>query len=275
MPELPEVETVGRALEPHLINRTISDVVVRQTTFRTLLNAEKFVSFFADETICSWQRHGKYLIFSFLSGKRFVLHLGMTGSCRVCDCLTDFETHEHIGWNFTDGSSWRYSDIRRFGQFFLVEAGAELPSEVLRLGPDALSEACSEEYMKKSLKGQRADIKSILLNQRILAGVGNIYACEALWRAEISPYVIGAKLSKKKIGILTNFLKQVLLESVECGGTTIRDFRRPDGTEGKFVLHLDVYGRDGEICSRCGSTIMRVVQHGRSTWYCSGCQKER
>lgn len=275
MPELPEVETVGRALAPHLIGRTIHDTEVRQTAFRTKLDPVHFATFFEGETIDSWQRHGKYLIFSFFSGKRFVLHLGMSGSCRVCDGTVDFERHEHLAWNFTDGSSWRYSDIRRFGQLFLIESGEELPASIRCLGPDALSDDCSGDYLKKRLSGQRAEIKCLLLNQRILAGVGNIYACEALWRAGISPFAIGDKLTKKRLIVLVEAIKQVLRESVSCGGTTIRDFRRPDGSEGKFVLHLDVYGRDGEACSRCGSSIVQVMQHGRSTWYCPCCQKER
>lgn len=274
MPELPEVETVGRALAPYILQKKILDVEVLCARLRTPLDSVQMKSFFIGEEIQGWKRRGKYLIFQLVSGKRFILHLGMTGTCRICDVNLPRNKHEHIIWTLSNQLSWRFSDIRKFGQVWLIQVGEDLPTGLQQLGIEALDDAFDAFYLWKHTCENHRNIKSVLLDQHIVAGLGNIYVNEALWMAKISPQRLASTIGKRQLKELTKAIKEVLLNSIECGGTTISDFKRPDGSEGKFVLNLHVYGKEGELCSRCQTPIQRCVIQGRSSWFCPTCQKK-
>jgi formamidopyrimidine-DNA glycosylase len=275
MPELPEVETVRRALARHLPGATLAGVELRVDRLRKPLQAEQLREICTGRTIRAVRRRAKYLLVDFDGGSGMVLHLGMTGSLRVDAKAMPPLAHDRVCWPLTDGRMWRFNDPRRFGT---VEAYADLavaePELFAHLGPEPLGEAFTGAYLHEALGGRTASVKSLIMDQRIVVGVGNIYASESLYRAGILPSRRGGRVSAARCERLVAAIKGVLAEAIEQGGTTISDFRAPDGNEGKFSLLLDVYGRAGEPCHRCGEehTVRRKVLAGRSTYYCTHCQ---
>jgi formamidopyrimidine-DNA glycosylase len=275
MPELPEVETVRRALERHLPGATLAGVELRVDRLRKPLVSEQLQSVCVGRTVKALRRRAKYLLVDFDDGGGMVLHLGMTGSLRVDAKALPPEPHDRVCWSLADGRMWRFNDPRRFGT---VEAYADLaavePGLFAHLGPEPLGDDFTGAYLHEMLSGRTASVKSLIMDQRVVVGVGNIYASESLYRAGILPSRKGGRVGKARCEQLVTEIKGVLAEAIEQGGTTISDFRAPDGNEGKFSLHLDVYGRDGEPCHRCGDAhaIRRKVLAGRSTFYCTNCQ---
>lgn len=293
MPELPEVETVRRGLAPILVGNAFARVEQRRLDLRFPLPKE-FGARLKGRKIEALERRAKYLLARLDDGEVLIMHLGMTGRFaidrangsaapgRFVHTHEAAPKHEHIVFHLGDGSVVRYSDIRRFGLMDLVPA-ASLDSHPLfkGLGVEPLGEALTSEWLADKLKGKVTSIKAALLDQRLIAGLGNIYACEALHRARISPLKLAGTLTTKtgkptkRTHALVAGIKGVLESAIKAGGSSLRDYRHTDGRLGRFQHRFRVYGREGKPCQRtgCGATIRRTVQNGRSTFFCSTCQR--
>jgi formamidopyrimidine-DNA glycosylase len=282
MPELPEVETVRRGLEPVLVGNAFARVEQRRPDLRFPLPKD-FAMRLSGRRIEALDRRAKYLLARLDDGEVLVMHLGMTGRFSINGSATKPPPkHEHIVFHLGDGTAVRYSDTRRFGLMDLVPA-ATLDSHALfkGLGVEPLSEALTPEWLAARLKGKANSIKAALVDQRLIAGLGNIYAGEALYRAGISPLRLAGSLATKsgkptkKTEALVAAVKAVLDDAIKAGGSTLRDYKRADGRLGRFQHRFKVYGREGKPCPRkgCGGTVRRVVQGGRSTFYCPTCQR--
>jgi formamidopyrimidine-DNA glycosylase len=294
MPELPEVETVRRGLEPILVGNAFGRVEQRRPDLRFPL-PKRFGERLEGRRIEALDRRAKYLLARLDDGEVLVMHLGMTGRFaidkangkaaapgRFAHPQKAVPKHEHIVFHLGDGSAIRYSDVRRFGIMDLVPA-ATLESHALfkGLGVEPLGDDLTSEWLAGRLKGKATSIKAALLDQRLIAGLGNIYACEALHRARISPLKLAGTLTTKsgkptkKTEALVEGIKTVLQSAIKAGGSSLRDYRHTDGRLGRFQHRFKVYGRAGKPCTRtgCGGIIRRVVQSGRSTFFCPTCQK--
>jgi len=282
MPELPEVETMRRGLEPVLVGNAFARVEQRRPDLRFPLPKD-FAMRLSGRRIEALDRRAKYLLARLDDGEVLVMHLGMTGRFSINGSATKPPPkHEHIVFHLGDGTAVRYSDTRRFGLMDLVPA-ATLDSHALfkGLGVEPLSEALTPEWLAARLKGKANSIKAALVDQRLIAGLGNIYAGEALYRAGISPLRLAGSLATKsgkptkKTEALVAAVKAVLDDAIKAGGSTLRDYKRADGRLGRFQHRFKVYGREGKPCPRkgCGGTVRRVVQGGRSTFYCPTCQR--
>lgn len=294
MPELPEVETVRRGLEPILVGNAIARVEQRRPDLRFPL-PKRFGERLQGRTVEALDRRAKYLLARLDDGEVLIMHLGMTGRFaidkangvaaapgRFARHQADVPKHEHIVFHLGDGSAIRYSDARRFGIMDLVPA-ATLDSHALfkGLGVEPLGDALTPEWLAGKLKGKATSIKAALLDQRLIAGLGNIYACEALHHARISPLKLAGTLATKsgkptkKTEALVEGIKAVLRSAIKAGGSSLRDYRHTDGRLGRFQHRFRVYGREGKPCKRtdCGGTIRRIVQSGRSTFFCPTCQR--
>ncbi len=275
MPELPEVETVCRALSCHLLGRKIVDVEVRQAQLRQKIDPAELNATCKNRTILSLRRRAKYIIIELDSTNGLLLHLGMTGKFRFVDKSEAFRKHEHVAFNFSDNTSLRYEDHRRFGSICIVKIpkqGQE-PIELCNLGPEPLTDYFSAKYLYNISRNKQKPIKNLLMENAIVVGVGNIYASEALFRAKILPTKIASKLSQGEVKKLVEEIKGILLQAINAGGTTFSDFISPDGQKGYFFNELAVYGRESQPCQICQRPIERLVQAGRSTFYCGICQK--
>lgn len=299
MPELPEVETVRRGLEPVLVGNAFARVEQRRPDLRVPL-PKRFGMRLSGRRVEALDRRAKYLLARLDDGEVLVMHLGMTGRFRIDrskllrgsvreggEQAEDSKPkltpkHEHIVFHFGDGTAVRYSDTRRFGLMDLVPA-ATLESHALfkDLGIEPLSPAFTTEWLAQRLKGKATSIKAALIDQKLIAGLGNIYACEALYRASISPVRLAGTLATKagkptpKSEALVAAVKAVLEDAIKAGGSSLRDYARADGRLGRFQHRFKVYRREGKPCPRkgCGGTVRRIVQGGRSTFYCPTCQR--
>ena len=270
MPELPEVETVRSGLEPLLMNRNITAV----TCFRQQLRYPlPDLSGLVGERIIAVSRRSKYLLFQLDSDQLLVWHLGMTGQFHMLSTASEKGSHEHVRIDLTDGQSLRYRDARRFGYAGLIHADQLLSHPwFARLGPEPLSVDFDSNHLAAICHGRKAPIKTVIMDAANVVGVGNIYAAESLLRAGIHPSRAAGRISKKRLALLTDSIKQVLAEAIVAGGSTISDFVKADGKPGYFAHSFQVYGREGKACLRCDKQIKRMVQAGRSTFYCPGCQ---
>ncbi len=277
MPELPEVETVCKELSATLTGKRIESVDVRCTHLRNPI-PPTFSSSLAGLYITNIKRRGKYLIISLNKGKSLLIHLGMTGRLLLKKKDSQREKHDHIIFSFDD-NNLVYNDTRRFGMVALYNSDSLIKVKALsEMGPEPLSDSFTGDVLRDSLKGKKAPVKICLLDQTVVAGLGNIYVCEALFKAGISPMRQGDSLTKKEADLLCLKIKDILNESITCGGTTFRDYRHSDGSKGEFVSHLFVYGKEGQVCSWCNFAnkcqgIKKVNQGGRSTFYCPHLQK--
>jgi formamidopyrimidine-DNA glycosylase len=294
MPELPEVETVRRGLEPILVGNAFARVEQRRPDLRFPL-PQRFGERLSGRRIEALDRRAKYLLARLDDGEVLVMHLGMTGRFsvdhgdgaktapgRVAQAQTKTPKHEHIVFHLGDGTSVRYTDARRFGYMDLIPTkGLDSHALFKGLGVEPLSGAFTADWLATRLKGKATSIKSALIDQRLIAGLGNIYACEALFRAGISPMRLAGSLVTKSgkptkmTEALVAAVKAVLEDAIKAGGSSLRDYRRADGRIGRFQHRFKVYGREGKPCSRkgCGGTVRRIVQGGRSTFYCPTCQR--
>lgn len=286
MPELPEVETVRRGLEPILVGNEFARVEQRRTGLRFPFPAD-FAARLAGRKVEALDRRAKYLLARLDDGETLVMHLGMTGRFSVAHANGAAQKkratpkHEHIVFHLGDGTDLRYRDVRRFGYMDLIPSRALEDHALFKgLGVEPLSDALTPEWLAEKFKGKKTPIKAALLNQRLIAGIGNIYACEALFDAGISPLKLAGALPTKtgaptpKIVALVRGIKKVLENAINAGGSTLRDYRRADGRAGRFQMRFKVYGREGKPCAKkgCGGTVRRIVQGGRSTFYCPTCQ---
>ena len=270
MPELPEVETTVRGLARYLEGERVTRVVLNRPDMRRPFPAD-LVQAMTGATITSLGRRAKYGLLHTDRARTLVFHLGMSGRWRI-DPAED-EAHDHLVIE-TEGHRFALNDPRRFGSVDLVDTAAlDAWSPFAAMGPEPLGESLTVDHLRTALAGRKLAIKLCLLDQRIVAGLGNIYVCEALWRARINPKRAGGQVSKAALGRLLPDIREVLTQSIADGGSTLRDYAQPDGALGYFATRFHVYGREGEPCRRGDGSIRRFEQGGRSTWYCPKCQR--
>jgi formamidopyrimidine-DNA glycosylase len=271
MPELPEVETTVRGLARFLEGERITRVQLNRADLRRPFPAD-LVQVMSGATITGLSRRAKYGLISLDRDATMIFHLGMSGRWRIDPATPD--KHDHLLLETAD-HRFALCDPRRFGSVDLVEAGAlDLWPPFAALGPEPLGPGLTPAHLKAALAGKTQSIKLCLLDQRIVAGLGNIYVCEALWRAGIRPTKPAGKVTGPQLTRLVPAIVAVLEASIRDGGSTLRDYARPDGELGYFASSFDVYGRTGEACRRDdGGVLERIAQGGRSTWFCPVCQK--
>lgn len=286
MPELPEVETVRRGLEPVLTGATLTRVRQNRPDLRFPF-PERFATRLDGATVLRLDRRAKYLLLPLSTGETWVTHLGMTGRFTLDGTqLGEFEEaapiagkHEHLSLcAVRDGAATRvgFADARRFGFMGLIPTDqVEAHPWFAGLGPEPLGNGFSAQTLADGFRGRKQSIKVSLLDQRIVAGLGNIYVCEALYRARLSPLVAAGKVSRPRLERLATEVRNVLNDAIAAGGSTLRDFANAEGGQGYFQHRFDVYGREGEPCrgDDCSGVVRRIVQGGRSTFYCPSCQK--
>ena len=292
MPELPEVETVKRGLAPVMEGSRFSRVEARRPDLRWPLPAD-FVARLEGKTVRGLGRRAKYITVDLSSGEVLLIHLGMSGSFRVAQHGTEHKpgifhhetgehlTHDHVVFHMSNGARISFNDPRRFGSMKLVARAALDAEPLLRaLGPEPLGNEFDAALLARACSGKKTSLKAALSDQRVVAGLGNIYVCEALWRAKLSPKrrasTIAARSGEpnERAQALVAAIRDVLNDAIRAGGSSLRDHKRTDGELGMFQHHFAVYDREGERCSRRdGGTIKRIVQGGRSTFLCPACQR--
>jgi len=270
MPELPEVETTCRGILPYIDQQTVAEVVVRQPKLRWLVPEE--IQAMKGEIIQSVRRRGKYILLETSKGTALI-HLGMSGSLRVLDVGTEAERHDHVDIVFKNGKLIRLRDPRRFGSVLWTTKNPLKHKLIKSLGPEPLDNGFNVDYLFQCSRGRKVSIKQFIMNGHVVVGVGNIYACESLFQAGISPKALAGKVSKKRYEKLVEIIKEVLAAAIEQGGTTLKDFVRATGSPGYFQQQLYVYGRAGESCLVCDSMVKQIKQGQRSTFYCGKCQR--
>lgn len=273
MPELPEVETLRRGLAARIVGRRLGPVEVREARLRTRLGPASLRAALAGRTVRAVGRRAKYLLVHLSGDRVLVVHLGMSGRLVLADPAAPLAPHTHVRIGVTGAGELRYTDPRRFGMLFVVAHGrlATHP-RFAKLGPEPLEPAFSVEHLQGRARGARKPVKNFLMDSAVVVGVGNIYACEALHRARVHPSTAAGRLARERWQRLHEAVRAVLLAALQDGGTTLKDFRDVAGGFGAFQHRLDVYDRAGEPCRRCGRMVRRIVQAGRSTYYCPGCQ---
>jgi formamidopyrimidine-DNA glycosylase len=273
VPELPEVETVRRRLEPVLVGRRFEHVDIEDARLTRPEDPTEVAAELTGERVAAVERRGKYLVVRFESGRVLLIHLRMTGSLLHAPPGDAADvSHRRAVVNLDDGSDVVYRDVRRFGTWLLVEPGALDPYLAQRLGGEPLGRAFTTRSLAASLANRKASVKAALLDQRTLAGLGNIYVDEALWRARIHPLRPARELEADDVRALREGIKRALDAGIKRQGATLRDYRQPDGSSGSMQKEFKVYGRGGEPCDRCGTPIEKTRVAGRGTWYCPACQ---
>jgi formamidopyrimidine-DNA glycosylase len=277
MPELPEVESVRRRLAPVLEGRVFEHVRIADPRLTRPLDPLEVAHELGGERVALVDRRGKYLIVRFESGRALLVHLRMTGSflCSTDGSPLPDDAHRRAVVTLDDGADVAYRDVRRFGTWLLLEP-AEVDAYVdARVGREPLATAYRSKHLAERLAGRRAPVKAAILDQRTVAGVGNIYADEALWRARIHPLTPAERLEPDEVKALYKGIRESLRAGIRRQGSTLRDYRLPDGAEGGAQHEFKVYGRGGEPCERCGTPIDKIRVAGRGTWYCPRCQVRR
>jgi len=268
MPELPEVETSRLGLIPHVEGRVIERVIVRNAALRWPVSDE--VTALTDAQVLSIARRGKYLLFNFADGQ-MLLHLGMSGSLRIVDAGVAPAKHDHVEWLLQGGKRLRLNDPRRFGCVLWNVQGEAHPL-LVSMGIEPFDPRFDGTFLAAQAKGRHQAVKTFVMDNKVVVGVGNIYAQESLFLAGIHPTRSVARIGTQKWQVLAETIKTVLAKALKAGGTSLRDFTRTDGRPGYFQQQLHVYGRSGEACHQCGSTIKLIRQGQRSTSYCPKCQ---
>jgi len=270
MPELPEVETSRRGIAPWIENQTVTELVVRERRLRWPI-PNSLENNLTGQEIHAVRRRAKYLLFDTNQGSA-ILHLGMSGSVRIIDSLEPATKHDHVDMRFANGKALRFRDPRRFGSLLWAVNTDE--HELLRdLGPEPLSADFDAHYLWKTSRGRRVTIKQFIMNAKVVVGVGNIYASEALFAAGIHPKRAAGSVSAVRMATLVTAIKSVLERAIKAGGTTLQDFYGGDGEPGYFKQQLKVYGRDSLPCRVCKTEIRAIVLGQRSTFYCHRCQR--
>lgn len=270
MPELPEVETTRRGIEPHIKGQRIQKLIIRDHRLRWPIDPE-LPTLLQQATIQTVQRRAKYLLLDCGHGT-LIIHLGMSGSLRILHAGTRAGKHDHVDLVFCNGQCLRFHDPRRFGALLWTNENADQHPRLASLGPEPLSDAFTASWLQHRAGGRKQAIKSFIMDSKVVAGVGNIYASEALFLAGIHPSRAAGRISAKRYQKLTDAIKQVLSEAIAQGGTTLRDFSNSDGKPGYFAQSLNVYGRESEKCTHCGGMIKHLRHGQRSSYYCAHCQ---
>jgi len=271
MPELPEVETTRRGVRTALVGRTVEAFDLREPRLRWRVESTLAVEL-AGQRILDVRRRAKYLLIDFERGT-LIAHLGMSGSLRVMQSQSPRLLHDHYDLRLDSGQCLRFNDPRRFGSLHWCTGKPEDHPLLAALGPEPLEDAFDADYIAARAKGRKAAVKLFLMDQRIVVGVGNIYASEALFRAGVRPRRAAGRVRRAEWERLVQSVREVLGEAIRQGGTTLRDYVNAEGTPGYFRQKLFVYERKGEPCRRCGTTIRHLVLGQRSTYFCPGCQK--
>ena len=274
MPELPEVETVRARLEPLLVGRRFVDVAIFDPRLTQPLAPEALAAELRGERVAAVERRGKYLVFRFESGRVLLIHLRMTGSVQHVSRggLPD-DPHRRAVVRLDDGSDVAYRDVRRFGTWLLAEREQLTPYLATRLGAEPLTAVFTAKFLAARLSGRRAPTKAVLLDQRVVAGLGNIYVDEALWYARVHPLRPAAELEGDDLRRLHRGVRRALAAGIARQGATLRDYALPDGAEGAMQHEFKVYAREGKPCLRCRTPIEKTRVAGRGTWYCPRCQR--
>jgi len=279
MPELPEVETVKRGLAPVMESYVFDSVTLNRPDIRFPF-ADGFVDRVQGATLTRLSRRAKFLQAELSTGERLFMHLGMSGRFTIDagfipgQFVHTHDTnpkHDHVVFIMSSGARIAFNDPRRFGFMELVASGE--PTRLDTLGPEPMGNDFSAPILRTALKGKKSKIKAALLDQRVVAGLGNIYVCEALFRTGISPKRGAGRLTVAETEALTRNIKDVLAEAIDAGGSSLRDFAATDGKLGYFQHSFDVYGRESEPCPKCAAPIVRIIQSGRSSFYCKACQR--
>jgi formamidopyrimidine-DNA glycosylase len=271
VPELPEVETTRRGLAPYVRGRRIRALRVYERRLRWPVPAG-LPRRLAGQRIVSTGRRGKYLLLKLESGA-LIVHLGMSGNLRVVPAASPRVLHDHFDVVLDSGRALRFNDPRRFGSLLYVHGDPLAHPLLAHLGPEPFSREFDAEYLWRITRGRRVAVKQLLMNSRLVVGVGNIYASEALFRARIRPRRPARSLTRPEVAQLVRAVRAVLKQAIRAGGTTLRDYLRADGSPGYFRQRLYVYERGGSPCRRCGKPVRAIMQGQRSTYYCPGCQK--
>lgn len=283
MPELPEVETVMRGLAPSMEGAVIAKAQINRADLRWPF-PDRMSERLTGQRVEQLRRRSKYILADLASGETLLIHLGMSGRMLVSgDPLGQFvhdhpqaEKHDHVVLDMDNGARITFNDPRRFGAMDLLDTATAEDSKLLSvLGPEPLGNQFSEDYLTAAFKGKNTPVKSALLDQGIIAGLGNIYVCETLYRAGISPKRKAGQIAGRKVATLVPIIREVLSDAIEAGGSSLKDFRSAGGELGYFQHRFDVYDREGDPCKRdgCDGTVARIVQSGRSSFYCPRCQR--
>jgi len=283
MPELPEVETVRRGLSPAMEGAVITQAQVNRPDLRWPF-PERMAERLTGARVLALRRRSKYLLADLDSGETLLVHLGMSGRMTVSgDPLGHFvhdhpsaQKHDHVVFDMDNGARVTFNDPRRFGAMDLLDTATADQHKLLSvLGPEPLGNDFHEQYLIQAFEGRNTPVKSALLDQGIIAGLGNIYVCEALFRSQVSPRRKAGEISARRVASLVPVIRQVLADAIDAGGSSLKDFRQADGNLGYFQHSFDVYGREGEACKRdgCDGIIERITQSGRSSFYCGKCQR--
>jgi len=275
MPELPEAETIARGLSNQLVGWEITGVKNLVPALRNPLNLRKLQKDLVGAKVTEVTRRGKGIIVKLENGKAVLMQLGMTGACRICPTGTKLLKHERLIFHLDNGLDWRYEDIRKFGnvQSFTFGDENDTPEFLRSLGVEPLGTDFSGKFLFERTRKRICAVKELLLNQKIVAGIGNIYVSELLYRAKVRPQREAGTVTRREADLIVDETKSVLLESIAAGGTTISDYKALDGTAGKFEQDLRVYGEAGLACAKCGKLIEKITIGGRSTFYCPRCQR--
>jgi formamidopyrimidine-DNA glycosylase len=271
LPELPEVETTRRGIAPHVEGKRVKAVLVRDSRLRWPIPAT-LAEELPGQKIDAIERRAKYLLLRTQSGT-LLAHLGMSGSFRIVNAAEPLRKHDHVDIVLADNKVLRFHDPRRFGCLLWVKGAVDEHPLLAGLGPEPLSDELTADYLFARSRKRSAPVKSFIMDQRIVVGVGNIYANEALFGAGISPRRKSGSVTRAQFEALVAEIKAVLARSIKSGGTTLRDFVGGDGKPGYFIQHLNVYGRGGEACLTCRSTLREFRQGQRTTVYCPKCQR--
>lgn len=271
MPELPEVEVCRLGITPHIKGQQVVDVIVRQKQLRWPVPDE--VVSITGQKVVAVKRRSKYLLLEFDTGT-VVIHLGMSGTIRVIPADSPVAKHDHVDIVFKHGQSLRLNDPRRFGAVLWLDQHDDQQGLFTKLGPEPLTDDFGYGYLYEKAQKRKVPIKTFLMNNQVVVGVGNIYANEALFKAGILPTTLACHIDRKRYDKLTDIIKNVLAAAIEQGGTTLKDFTQADGRPGYFAQQLLVYGRAGQSCVKCETKLEEIRQSNRSSVFCPNCQTE-
>jgi len=275
MPELPEVETTCKGIQPYLEKSKIDQVVIRNFSLRWPI-AEDLAQTLEGQKVQRVERRAKYIMVVCESGT-LLIHLGMSGSLRILDRveIDSPNKHDHVDIALNNGHCLRYTDPRRFGAILWTTDKVEQHRLIHHLGPEPLHAEFDADYLYKAARNKRCSVKTLIMNGEVVVGVGNIYANESLFLANIHPKTQADYLTQQQCEILTKKIKEVLAKAIKAGGTTLKDFIKSDGKPGYFAQELNVYGRKGEQCFHCESSIEHYKETQRATYYCPLCQSNK
>lgn len=272
MPELPEVETTLRGIKPHIHLKKVTQVIVRRPRLRWDI-PQNLHEILLGQTLKQLERRSKYLLLHFEKGT-LIIHLGMSGRLQILSKFLPPQKHDHVDIYFDNQKYLRFTDPRRFGAILWTNEAHTLHPLLANIGPEPLSNDFNGDYLWKKARGRKISVKAFLMDGKIVAGVGNIYAIEALFLAGIHPHTSAGKISKERYQILVHAIQTVLKNAIKKGGTTLKDFIKPSGSPGYFQIKLNVYGKEGEACPNCRTTLKGIKTGQRSSVFCPNCQRK-